>query len=68
MPRLALPLACAAALALAVGGLARAEEGQGPADPNAHLQDLNLGTYWYGAEVSKADLRGKVVLVEIWGS
>lgn len=67
MRRLALPLACLAGLALAIG-LAQADEGQGPADADAHIKDLNLGTYWYGAEVNKEDLRGKVVLVEIWGS
>ena len=45
-----------------------AEEGQGQADPNAVIGDLNLGTYWYGASIDKRDLIGKVVLVEIWGS
>lgn len=45
-----------------------AEEGQGTADPNAAIEDLNLGTYWYGASIDKRDLIGKVVLVEIWGS
>lgn len=68
MRRITLFAATLAALGIATLGLARAEEGQGPADPNAHIKDLNLGTYWYGAELSKADLRGKVVLVEIWGS
>ena len=42
--------------------------GQGTADPNAHIQDLSLGTYWYGAPLDKKALLGKVVLVEIWGS
>ena len=45
-----------------------AEEGQGQADPNAVIGDLDLGTYWYGASIDKRDLIGKVVLVEIWGS
>ncbi len=36
--------------------------------PDAHIDDLNLGKYWYGSEVDHKDLRGKVVLVEIWGS
>lgn len=46
----------------------RAEQGQGPADPNVRIEDLNLGTYWYGAPVDEKALLGKVVLVEIWGS
>jgi hypothetical protein len=45
-----------------------ADQGQGTADPNAEIKDLNLGTYWYGAAVDKKALFGKVVLVEIWGS
>ena len=45
-----------------------AEEGQGTADPDAAIGDLNLGTYWYGATIDKKALIGKVVLVEIWGS
>ena len=45
-----------------------AGEGKGTADPDAHIKDLNLGDYWYGAEIDKKDLLGKVVLVEIWGS
>ena len=45
-----------------------AEQGQGEADPNATIDGLNIGTYWYGAPVDKRDLIGKVVLVEIWGS
>ena len=68
MHRITLSLAALAVLGIATFGLARAEEGQGPADPDAHVKDLNLGTYWYGAQVNKDDLRGKVVLVEIWGS
>ena len=57
-------LATAAFLALPLD----AGEGQGSADPNASIDDLKLGTYWYGAEVDKRDLIGRVVLVEIWGS
>ena len=45
-----------------------AEQGQGTAEADAHLDGLNVGTYWYGAPVDKRDLIGKVVLVEIWGS
>ena len=45
-----------------------ADEGQGTAAPGAKVEELNLGTYWYGVDVDKRDLIGKVVLVEIWGS
>lgn len=62
---IALLVAC---LVAGTAYFARADEGQGEADPNATIADLNLGTYWYGADVKKADLAGKVVLVEIWGS
>ena len=46
----------------------RADEGQGTAAPDATVEELNLGTYWYGVDVDKRALIGKVVLVEIWGS
>ena len=39
-----------------------------PAEAEITLDRLDLGTYWYGAEISKKDLLGKVVLVEIYGS
>ncbi len=60
-------------LALIVGALlltvpAYAEQGQGTAEADARVDDLNIGTHWYGAEIDKRDLIGKVVLVEIWGS
>jgi len=32
------------------------------------IADLNLGEYWAGPKISKKDLLGKVVLVEIYGS
>ena len=54
--------------ALLVAAVAVADSGQGTADKNANAAGLRLGTYWYGARISHADLRGKVVLVEIWGS
>ena len=58
----------AAALTAAVG-LATADQGQGPVKgDNIRIDDLRLGEYWYGAPLSQADLIGKVVLVEIWGS
>ncbi len=34
----------------------------------ATIDNLRLGEYWYGAKISKKDLLGKVVLVELWGS
>jgi hypothetical protein len=43
--------------------------GQGPVKPGPIvIDDLNIGTYWYGAKAAEKDLRGKVVLVEMWGS
>ena len=43
--------------------------GQGPVSPGPiEIQDLNIGTYWYGAKITNKDLLGKVVLVETWGS
>ena len=43
--------------------------GQGPVDPGPIvIEDLGLGAYWYGKKISTDDLKGKVVLVEIWGS
>ena len=37
-------------------------------DTEITIEDLNLGKYWYGAQIDANDLKGKVVLVEIWGS
>ena len=53
-----------ALLALPLG----ADDGQGTAAPGATVDELNLGTYWFGVDVDKRALIGKVVLVEIWGS
>ena len=56
-----------AALLLALPALAGA--GQGPVDSGPiRIDDLNLGTYWFGAKIDHRDLIGKVVLVETWGS
>ena len=41
---------------------------QKPAQQPAQLAELQLGDHWYAAEATHADLRGKVVLVEYWGS
>ncbi len=49
--------------------VAFAGEGQGKVDPGRiDLDGANLGTYWYGAQIDKRALAGKVVLFEIWGS
>ena len=57
---LALAVLCAPALA---------DEGQGPVESGPiRVEDLNLGKYWFGPEISHKDLEGKVVLVEIYGS
>ena len=46
-----------------------ADDGQGPVGSGPiEIQDLNIGTYWYGAKITNRDLIGKVVLVETWGS
>ena len=60
-------LFAATALALCAG-YAPAGQGQGTVKGEPTLDGLNLGTYWYGTEIDKSDLTGKVVLVEIWGS
>ena len=63
---------CVAATAIAavvlIPLMSSAEEGQGPITGEVTIEGVNLGTYWYGAKISKDDLRGKVVLVEQWGS
>ena len=56
-------LACALLLATALCTPVLAED-----ETVSRIEDLNLGTYWYGAPLEIKDLRGKVVLVEIWGS
>ena len=61
-------LIVAGALVAAVG-LAWADQGQVPIEgDNVRIEKLRLGEYWYGAPLSQADLVGKVVLVELWGS
>jgi hypothetical protein len=60
-------LFAATALALCAG-YAPAGQGQGTVKGEPKIDGLNLGTYWYGTQIDKSDLKGKVVLVEIWGS
>ena len=46
-----------------------AGDGQGPVDSGPiQVEDLRLGKYWFGKQIDVKDLKGKVVLVEIWGS
>lgn len=48
---------------------ATAEEGAEPAVARNSLGGaLTLGEHWYGPEVAKEDLQGKVILFIIWGS
>ena len=57
----------ASVLAMALFALATFRADAAPPD-DITIDDLKLGTYWYGPKVSKKDLLGKVVLVEIYGS
>jgi len=50
---------CAAASALL---LPRA-----PAQEPVSLKDVKLGEFWYGSRLSPEDLKGRVVLFELWG-
>ena len=68
MRRSALAIGLASLVILGTAFWARAGEGQGTAEPNSTTDRLDIGTYWFGAEVKKEDLAGKVVLLEIWGS
>ena len=31
------------------------------------IEDIDLGTYWYGPQFSKDDLKGRVVFMKMWG-
>lgn len=31
------------------------------------VDDIDLGTYWYGPQFSKEDLKGRVVFMKMWG-
>ena len=68
MRRSAIAIGFASLFILSTAFWARAGEGQGPAEPNCTTARLNIGAHWFGAEVKKEDLAGKVVLLEIWGS
>ena len=58
-----------ASAALLPGEITAAESGQGPVTGGeVRIDNLDLGEYWYGSQITHEDLIGKVVLVEIWGS
>ena len=33
----------------------------------SQLDNIQLGQHWYGAPISKKDLLGKIVVLELWG-
>jgi len=61
-----------ALLAATIGFAVPSFAEEGPASEgdtsNSTLETLNLGEYWFGAEISLEDLEGKVVLFELWGA
>ena len=51
------------------GNLQEPDEGLGPvASGPITIGGAILGTHWFGPEISHKDLKGKVVLFEIYGS
>ena len=54
------------ALALPLAGIVR-DEGQGTAQPGAHLDQLRMGNHLLGASFDSSAMLGKVVIVEIGG-
>lgn len=46
-------------LALCVPGLAEAKV--------TSLEGVNLGQHWYGPKYTEDDLKGRVVMIELWG-
>lgn len=58
--------------ALGYGALIASGEDGGPGDVSATststIDGIGFGTHWFGPEIKTEDLRGKVVLLEIWGS
>lgn len=59
------------AIALGFGALTVFGEDGGPGDISAtsdsKIDQIQLGTHWFGPELTVEKLRGKVVLLEIWG-
>ncbi len=59
----------AVALTLSVVATTAGTSHAGPvAKAESRIEQLNLGEYWFGPDIQKEDLVGKVVLVELWGS
>jgi hypothetical protein len=57
------------ALALFLAGArARAEDAPAADTGKSTIEQIEPGEYWWGAEITKEDLRGKVVLWVTWGS
>ncbi len=55
------------ALGLATSGVYAEDAPEGDTSKST-IDQLDLGTYWWGVEINKEDLRGKVILWETWGS
>ena len=59
------------AAALGAGALTAFGEDGGPGDvsetSSSKIDQIQLGTHWFGPKLSVEKLRGKVVLLEIWG-
>jgi hypothetical protein len=36
-------------------------------DEKSAIEGLRLGEHWYGPKLATEDLKGRVVLVELWG-
>ncbi|MEE9391754.1 MAG: hypothetical protein V3W41_04530 [Planctomycetota bacterium] len=62
------PLALLLASALTLGSTLPSTWAQNDPAIGESINDISLGEYWYGKQIDKRDLVGKVVLMEIWGS
>jgi hypothetical protein len=56
------------ALALLAAAFVLAPAAAAAPPDEIRIADLNLGEHWAGPKITKKDLLGKVVLVEIYGS
>ena len=68
MPRSTFLCTTAACVLLAAAAPAESLSGSTATREDVRLADLDLGTHWYGSEVTLEALAGKVVLFEMWGS
>ncbi len=66
-PSLTLVALAALVIGSSLGGFAEDSPSE-PIPDDATIAKLDMGAYWFGKQVTKADLRGKVVLLEIRGS